>query len=85
MREEFAAYGLSDNIMYLIGGLKIASAIGLIASIWLESITIYAAGLMALLMLGAIGMHLKISDPIKKSFPALLFLVLSGVLIGSSL
>ncbi|MFD2587878.1 DoxX family protein [Croceitalea marina] len=81
MREEFAAYGLSESIMYLVGGLKIASALGLILSIWFSWITPYAAGLMAVLMLGAIFMHLKINDPLKKSFPAFLFLVLSLFLI----
>lgn len=81
MKEEFEAYGLSETIMYLVGGLKILFAILLLASIWFEGLAIPAAAGMAILMLGAIIMHFKIGDPIKKSFPALSFLVLSAVVI----
>jgi hypothetical protein len=31
-------------------------------------------------MLGAVSMHVKIGDPIKKSFPAFTFLVLSLII-----
>lgn len=83
MREEFESYGLSETVMFLVGGLKILSAAGLVVSIWLNWITPYAAGLMAILMLGAIIMHFKINDSLKKSFPATLFLVLSVILIAN--
>jgi hypothetical protein len=81
MKEEFKAYGLSETMMYLVGGLKILSAILILLSIWFENLAIPAAAGMATLMLGAIIMHFKISDPIKKSFPAFSFLVLSAVII----
>jgi len=83
MKEEFKAYGLSETMMYVVGGLKVLSALALLASIWVPSLTLPAAGLMAVLMAGAIAMHLKINDPLKSSFPAFSFLVLSLVLIGS--
>lgn len=35
--------------------------------------------------LGAIGMHFKVRDPLKKSLPAFIFLVLSGVIRGNTL
>ncbi|NNL02757.1 MAG: DoxX family protein [Eudoraea sp.] len=81
MKEEFKAYGLSGTVMYLIGGLKVLSAILLVASIWLPNLATPAAAGIAVLMLGAIIMHLKVKDPIKKSFPALSFLVLSLLII----
>ncbi|GMN07696.1 hypothetical protein MTsPCn5_30850 [Croceitalea sp. MTPC5] len=81
MREEFKTYNLSETVMYVIGGLKVLSASVLLISIWFRSLTIYAAVLMAVLMAGAIGMHLRVHDPLKKSFPAFSFLVLSLVLI----
>jgi hypothetical protein len=81
MKEEFQAYGLSETMMYLVGGLKVLFAILLLASIWLEILAIPAATGMSILMLGAIIMHFKISDPIKKSLPAFSFLILSVVII----
>lgn len=81
MKEEFNAYGLSETVMYAIGGLKVLFALGILLSIWYDNLAIPSAIGMLLLMLGAIIMHLKISDPIKKSFPALSFLILSGIII----
>jgi hypothetical protein len=81
MKEEFNAYGLSESVMYAIGGLKVLFALGILLSIWYDNLAIPSAIGMLLLMLGAIIMHLKISDPLKKSFPALSFLILSGIII----
>ncbi|MTI19689.1 DoxX family protein, partial [Fulvivirga sp. RKSG066] len=81
MKEEFAAYGLSETFMKVIGTLKVLLAIALIASIWYLPVEIYAAGGIAVLMLGAVAMHIKVSDPIMKSLPAATFLILSVVII----
>lgn len=82
MKEEFKNYGLSETMMYLVGGLKVLSAIALALSIWIPSLMLPAASVMALLMAGAVSMHVKISDPIRSSFPAFSFLILSLVLIA---
>ena len=76
MREEFVVYGLPTVALYIVGFLKIVSAIGLIVGIFLQSFVIPSAILLAALMIGAFGMHLKIKDPIKKSIPALIMLAL---------
>ena len=81
MKEEFAAYGLSESIMYIIGTLKILSALGLIVSIWVPILSIPSASLMAILMIGAILMHMKIKDSPKQSMPAAIFLLLSIIII----
>jgi hypothetical protein len=81
MEEEFSTYGLSRTTMFLVGGLKVLSAILILASIWLPDLAVSAAGVMAILMLGAIVMHLKVRDTLKKSAPALFFLVLSLLII----
>lgn len=83
MKEEFKNYGLSESMMYIVGGFKVLSTSALLVSIWVPSLTLPAAGLMAVLMAGAIAMHIKINDPLRSSFPAFSFLVLSLVLIGS--
>ena len=81
MKEEFKAYGLSNAMMYVVGALKVLFSVLLLVSIWSENLAIPAAAGMAILMLGAIIMHFKIGDPIKKSFPALSFLLLSAGII----
>ena len=81
MTEEFKAYGLSEWFMYLIGGVKIILSLLLLASIHYEQLEVYGAYGIAILMIGAIFMHLKIKDPLKKSLPAFIFLVLSLALI----
>lgn len=82
MREEFKNYGLSETVMYVVGGLKVLSALALLLSIWMPVLTSPAAALMAVLMAGAIAMHIKINDPLRSSFPAFSFLVLSFILIA---
>ena len=74
--EEFASYGLPSWFSYLIGALKISSALLLIAGIWVPQLVLPVSILVSSLMIGAILMHLKIRDPLIKSLPALLMLIL---------
>ena len=80
MREEFAVYGLPGWFRYLIGTLKVGLALCLVAGLWLRFLVFPAALLIAILMLGALAMHLKIRDPLKKSVPALVMLALSAAI-----
>lgn len=77
IEEEFKAYGLPVWFMHVIGTLKVILAILLIASIFYPQVEAISAYGIAFLMLGAVFMHIKISDPLKKSFPAFTFLVFS--------
>lgn len=77
MQEEFAAYGLSKNAMMIVGTLKCLFAVLILVSIFYNAVEYTGAIGIALLMLGAIVMHFKINDPIKKSVPAAIFLLLS--------
>lgn len=81
MKEEFKVYGLPGWAMNIVGFLKLALAILLIVGIWVPIVVMPAAAGMAALMIGAIGMHLKVKDPLIKSLPALLMLIMSLVLI----
>jgi hypothetical protein len=81
MKEEFEVYGLPDWFMKLIGFLKLTLAALLIAGIFVPDLIKPAAIGMAVLMLGAIVMHIKVKDSLVKSFPAFSFLVLSLILI----
>lgn len=74
IKEEFTVYGLPKWSLYLVGFLKVALALSLIAAIWFPSFLQPAALGLSALLLGSVLMHFKIKDPIKKSFPALIFL-----------
>jgi hypothetical protein len=74
--EEFNEYGLSKTVCYVVGFLKVTLAILLIAAIWYPTLKQPAALGLGLLLLGSIAMHLKIKDPLLKSFPAALFLTM---------
>ncbi len=74
--EEFKVYGLPAWLCYVVGALKVSLALGLLTAIWYPSIQQISALGLAALLTGSILMHLKIKDPIKKSFPAFLFLMM---------
>jgi len=77
MREEFAVYGLSPAFMKVIGFLKVTLALCLILGLWVHIVTRPAALGVAVLMVGAVAMHVKVKDPSKRALPALTLLVLS--------
>jgi len=77
LQEEFATYGLPDWFFYLIGFLKIGSALLLLGGIALPSLVQPGASIVVGLMLGAIAMHLKVGDEPMKSLPAALMLGMS--------
>jgi hypothetical protein len=74
IKEEFSVYGLPDWSLYLVGFIKIALAVTLIAAIWFPLVLKPSALGLAALLTGSVIMHIKIKDPIKKSIPALIFL-----------
>lgn len=79
--EEFKVYGLPVWFCYVIGTLKVALAIGLIISIWYPEFEAVAASGLAILLSGSIAMHFKINDPLYKSFPAALFLLMCLIIV----
>ena len=80
LKEEFATYGLPPFMYFLVGGLKILCAIALLVGLWVPAAVVPAAGVLAVLMLGALAMHIKVGDPISKSVPAFCMLAMSTAL-----
>ena len=76
LREEFAAYGLPFWFMCMVGLLKVGLAVALLAAIWLDGVAQPAAIGLGLLMVGALSMHLKVKDPVKKALPATVVLAM---------
>ena len=81
LKDEFAAYGLPIWFFYLVGVFKVGTAAALLVGIWFPALVPPAAGLLVLLMLGALVMHLKVKDPVPKSLPALAMLAMSATVV----
>lgn len=81
LKEEFAVYGLPDAAFYIVGALKLSAAIALLLGFFIPYFIFPGAAIMAILMMGAFAMHLKVKDPIAKSLPALLMLLMCLVLL----
>ena len=77
MKDEFATYGLPDYFVWVIGFSKVTLATLLLLGIYYHVFVFPASVGMALLMVGAIAMHVKVKDDIIKSLPATIFLILS--------
>lgn len=80
MKEEFAVYGLPQWFMFAVGFLKVALAASLVVGIWIPGLAKPAAVGLGLLMLGAVAMHLKVGDPLRKSLPAFTLLTLCALI-----
>jgi hypothetical protein len=80
LKEEFSAYGLPGWFFFLVGALKLGSAVLLLIGLWIPALVLPAAGVVVALMLGALAMHLKVKDPPIKSLPALVMLAMSATL-----
>lgn len=71
MREEFEEYGLSENAMYAVGATKVTLASLMLIGLFQPRLVRPASSGLAALMLGAIGMHVKVKDPVKRAMPAM--------------
>ncbi len=78
--EEFRVYGLPTWSFFVVGALKIACAILLIVGVWVSPLKVAAAIGIAILMAGAVLMHAKVGDPLRKAFPAATMFVCALVL-----
>ncbi len=77
MKEEFSEYGFSEQQMYAVGATKVGLALALLVGLFVPRIVRPAALGLAAFMVGAIAMHVKVGDPVKRSAPALSVLTLS--------
>ena len=82
LREEFAVYGLPSFAFPVVGVLKVGAALVLIAGVWLTLPVQEAAAIVAVLMVGAIAMHLKVRDPLVRALPATAMLAMSAAIVA---
>jgi len=79
LKQEFQRYGMGSQ-RALVGVLQLGAAIGLLAGLvqpWMGQTA--AAGL-ALMMLVAVGVRIKIKDSLFQTMPALFYMVLNAYL-----
>ena len=74
--KEFKQYGLSDLVRTMVGSAKIVLATLLVVGIWVPSLVLIPALLMAFLMLAAQYFHFKVKNPWQKHIPSLFLLAL---------
>jgi len=79
MKEEFQEYGLSETTMYAVGAAKVTMAGLMLAGHVVPRVTRPASIGLAAFMVGAVGMHVKVGDPVKRYLPALSVLSLATV------
>ena len=79
MKREFARYQLGSQRV-LVGGLQLCAAIGLLAGLSQPWMGRAAAAGLAVMMLVAVGVRIKIKDTLPQTTPALLYLVLNAYL-----
>lgn len=78
-QQEFRRYQLSAQCQ-LVGGLQCAAALGLLAGFEVPWLGQTAAGGLALMMLVALGVRIRIRDRILQMLPALGYLLLNAYL-----
>jgi uncharacterized membrane protein YphA (DoxX/SURF4 family) len=80
LKEEFATYGLPPQAYFIVGGLKVIAAVALLVGLAYPPVVLPAAAVVAVLMVGAVAMHLKVGDAVKKYVPAMLMLAMSATI-----
>lgn len=76
LSEQFQEFGLPKSLMYLVGALEVAGAVGL----FLDPLAAWASLGLAGLMVGAVANHLKVKHRLSQAAPSLLLLALTAAL-----
>jgi hypothetical protein len=75
---EFNRFGMSNPQRVLTGSLQISGAAGLLAGFMFPLLGLLASGGLAVMMLVAFIVRIKIKDGFLESAPSLIFLALNG-------
>ena len=75
LKEEFSVYGLPKWSFWAVGSSKVSLSFALLAGIYFDELVKPAALVLAVFMLAAVWMHLKIKrDSLVKALPAYMML-----------
>lgn len=76
-QEQAAHAGFSQAAYRRIGALELVGAVGAVVGLWFAPLGVAAAAGLALLMVGAVVVHVRIKDEPKLALPAAAFGLLS--------
>lgn len=79
MKQEFMRYRLGEQRV-VVGLLQWAAGVGLLAGMWVPWMGQVAAGGLAMMMLLAVGVRIRIRDGVLQTMPALFYLMLNAYL-----
>ena len=74
-------YGYSIGVMYIVGALEILAAIGLLIGFKKPQIAFYSAGILVLIMAGAVATHLKSGQGMSVAAMPLVLLILALIVV----
>lgn len=77
MIDEFRVYGLPIWFMFVVGSAKLLITLCMIIGFWIPALVYPASAFLAMLMIGAIAMHIKVKDPFIRTVPALLMFLMA--------
>lgn len=76
IKSDFKDFNLPDWLRNFIGAVKVLLSVGIIAGIWINWLAIYVSVTIGAIMVGAICAHYFAGHTFKKSFEAVLVLIL---------
>ena len=82
MRDDRARFSITEQQWKLLGALEVLGAIGVLVGLAVGAIGIAAAAGLAVVSLGAVATHVRAGDPVAKTVPAGIGLVLAAVVIA---
>ena len=77
MLDDFDRFKYPRWFMYFTGGLEVASALGVLAGIFVPVLAVLGGLLLAATMVGAVSTHVRMKDPASRIVPPLVLLVLA--------
>jgi uncharacterized membrane protein len=80
MAEEFRRFGLPDSQRVLTGVLQLLGAAGLLAGLIIPALGALASTGLAMMMLVAFAVRMKIKDGLAQSVPSLVFMLINAFL-----
>ncbi|MDQ0917946.1 DoxX family protein [Paenibacillus sp. V4I5] len=70
-------YGYGLNAMYVVGAIELLAGIGLIIGFWKPRITFFSAGIIVIIMAGAMLTHVRSGQGMSTAALPLIFLILA--------
>jgi len=73
-------YGYGTGFMYVVGGIEVIAALGLLLGFWKKQLIPVFSGILIIVMAGAVFTHLQAGQGFGVALTPLVFLVLSLIL-----